>query len=193
MAESKTNNVLNASDGHGVEGGYLFRAALGSEKPTDLKTPLDPAFKCCGFVSEDGLVFATETDREELKDMNGTAIHSAKTSHLETMAATLAEVKKETMAIQYGDKQVADETGTLTVHVKNIEPDHAVYVFEGVLKGGRRWRRVIHDAQVTELGDMTVTAGELLGREATFTCFPDAETGDFYTDYIESTETEGMA
>ena len=40
---------------------------------------------------------------------------------------------------------------------------------------------------------MAVKAGELLGREATFTCFPDAETGDYYTDVIESTETEGAA
>lgn len=193
MAESKTNNVANVSDGHGVDGGYLFRAPLGSKKPTDIKSQLDAAFKCCGIVSEDGIVFATETDREELKDMNGTVVHSAKTSHLETMTATLGEVKKEALAIQYGDDQVTDATGTLTVHVKNVEPGHAVYVFEGVLKNGRRWRRVIHDAQVTELSDMTVTAGELLGREATFTCFPDAESGDFYTDYIESTETEGMA
>lgn len=193
MADSKTNNFANVSDGRGVEGGYLFRAPLGSEKPTDVKTALGAAFKCCGIVSEDGIVFATETDREELKDMNGTVVHSAKTSHLETMTATLGEVKKETYAIQYGDGQVTDESGTLTVHVKNVEPGHAVYVFDGVLKNGRRWRRVVHDAQVTEMGDMTIAAGELMGREATFTCFPDAVTGDFYTDYIESTETEETA
>ena len=193
MAEATTNQVGNVSDGLGVDGGYLFRAPLGTTKPKDIETKLDEAFKCCGFVSEDGLVFATESDREEIKDMNGTTIHSAKSSHTETMVATLAEVKKTTLAIMYGEKNVADESGVLTAHIKGSDPEHATYVAELVLKNGRRWRRVIHDAQVTEVSDLTVKAGELTGREATFTCFADSETGDYYTDYIESTETERMA
>lgn len=193
MTEAKTNKVENVSDGLGVDGGYLFRAPIGSNKPTDIKTALDPAFKCCGFVSEDGLTFETESDREEIKDMNGMTIHSAKSSHTETMVATLAEVKRDVLAIMYGENNVTDANGIVTAHIKGADAEHAVYVAELVLKNGRRWRRVVHDAQATELSEMAVKAGELLGREATFTCFPDAETGDYYTDFIESTETEGAA
>lgn len=192
MAEATTNQVANVSDGLGVDGGYLFRAPIGTEKPKDIVAKLDAAFECCGFVSEDGLVFATESDREEIKDMNGTTIHSAKSSHTETMTATLAEVKGSVLGIMYGEQNVTDKSGVLTVHIKGADPGHAVYVAELVLKNGRRWRRVIHDAQVTEVSDLAVKAGELLGREATFTCFPDSETGDYYTDYIESTETEAI-
>lgn len=193
MAEATTNQVANVSDGLGVDGGYLFRAPLGTAKPKDIKTKLDEAFKCCGFVSEDGVNFETESDREEITDMNGKTIHSAKSSHTETMVATLAEVKKSVLAMLYGEKNVTDESGIITAHIKGTDPEHAIYVLELVLKDGRRWRRVVHDAQVTEVGSLAVKAGELLGREATFTCFADAETGDHYTDYIESTETEGMA
>lgn len=187
--EATKNNVDNVSDGTGVAGGYLFRAPLGSTKPTDLATQLDPAFKVLGFVSEDGFTFSTETDREEIKDMNGETIHSAKSSHSETFTVTLAEVKKGALAVQYGTKNVEDAAGEITVHVNGDESERAIYVAECVLKNGRRWRRLIHDAQPTELGDLEVKAGELFGRETTFTAYKDATAGDYYTDWFESTET----
>lgn len=187
--EATKNDVNNVSDGTGLAGGYFFRAPLGSNKPTDLTTPLDAAFKVVGFVSEDGFAFSTEADREDIKDMNGETIHSAKSSHSETFTATLGEVKKGVLAIMYGEKNVEDTAGKLTAHIKGDDTERAIYVFEGVLKNGRKWRRLIHDAQATELGDLTVKAGELFGREATFTAFKDATTGDYYTDWFESTET----
>lgn len=187
--EATKNDVNNVSDGTGLAGGYFYRAQLGSTKPTDLTTPLDAAFKVLGFISEDGFTFSTETDREDIKDMNGETVHSAKSSHSETFTVTLAEVKKGTMAVQYGEKNVDDTAGKLTVHVKGDDPERAIYVAECVLKNGRRWRRLIHDAQPTELGDLAVKAGELFGRETTFTAYKDATAGDYYTDWFESTET----
>lgn len=191
MTESTTNNALNVSVGKGVAGGYFFRAPLGSTKPKDIKTKLDAAFKCCGFISEDGIVFATETDTEDIPDMNGETIESSGSSHMETFTAVLAEIKKLNMETLYGEKNVKDANGILEVHVKGDDPGHYCYVFDGVLKNGRRWRRIIHDAQVKEMGDFTISSTELAAREATFAVFRDQETGDFYTDYFESTETQG--
>lgn len=190
MPKATKNDVANVSGGKGVAGGYLFRAPLGTAKPTGLDSKLDEAFEVCGFVSEDGIVFATETDAEELVDMNGETMETSKTKHSETMTVTFAEVKEGTLAVQYGGKNVADADGVITVHVNGDEPDHWIYVFEGVLKNGRRWRRLIHDGKVTEMGDLTVASSELMGREATVTAYKDPETGDYYTDWIESTETE---
>ncbi len=188
-SEATKNDVNNVSDGTGLAGGYFYRAPLGSTKPTDLEGALDPAFKVLGFLSEDGMTFSTEADREEIKDMNGETTHSAKSSHSETFTATLAEVKKGTLAVQYGEENVEDAAGKLTVHVTGDETERGIYVAECVLKNGRRWRRLIHDAQATELGDLTVKAGELFGRETTFTAYKDATSGDYYTDWFESTET----
>ena len=188
-SEATKNDVNNVSDGTGLAGGYFFRAPLGSKKPTDLTTQLDAAFKVVGFVSEDGFTFSTEADREDIKDMNGETIHSAKSSHSETFTATLGEVKKGVLAIMYGDKNVKDQTGTLEAHITGADTDRAIYVFEGVLKNGRKWRRLIHDAQAPELGALPVQAGELFGRAAPFTAFKAATTGDYYTDWFESTET----
>lgn len=190
MAESAKNDTKNVSSGKGLAGGYFFVAPKGTKLPTDIKTPLDQKFANIGFVSEDGIAFATETDTEDLVDMNGDVMDTAKTSHTETMTATFAEVKKDTMGLIYGSGNVTDENGVMTVHVKSDDAEELVGVLELVLKNGRRWRRVVHLMKVKELGDLTVASSELMGREVTFSVMRDPESGDFYTDYYESTETQ---
>ncbi|MEG2933535.1 MAG: hypothetical protein RR842_08140, partial [Gordonibacter sp.] len=115
------NNDDNVSSGKGVAGGYLFRAPLGSIKPVDFTAPLDAAFKCCGFISEDGVSFATESDTEELKDLNGETMHVAKSSNSEQFTTVLAEVKALTQGILYGEQNVTDANGMITVHIKGAE------------------------------------------------------------------------
>lgn len=183
------NNTANVSSGKGVSGGYFFAAPMGTAAPTDIETPLADDFKNIGFVSEDGIVFSTESDSEDLVDMNGDTMDTAKGTHSETFTVTFAEVKKDAQAVLYGDDNVTDVDGVMTVHITGEEAPHKVFVFEGVLKNGRRWRRVIHDAKVNEYGDLTVASSELFGREATFAAFK-GTAGDYYTDYYASTETE---
>ena len=71
-----SNNTDNVSSAKGVKGGYIFRAPVGTDLPTDIKTPLDPAFKVLGFISEDGYVESLETDSEDIVDMNGDLMDS---------------------------------------------------------------------------------------------------------------------
>lgn len=189
MADAAKNDDKNVSAGKGVAGGYFFVAPKGTTMPTDLKTKLDEKFTNLGFVSEDGIAFATETDSEELRDMNGDVMDTSKTSHAETLTVTFAEVKKDVMAVLYGSKNVTDASGLLTVHVKPDEPEEVCAVLELVLKNGRRWRRLIPSMKLKELGDLTIASSELMGREATFAVMRDAKTGDFYTDFYDSTET----
>lgn len=184
---SKPNNTANVSAGKGLAGGYFFSAPIGTEAPTDIETPLDGAFENIGFVSEDGIVFSTESDTEDLVDMNGDTMDTTRSTYSETYTVTFAEVNPAAQKILYGDANVK-ETGTpgdgeMTVHVKGDDAPHRINVFEGVLKNGRRWRRVIHDTKVNEMGDLTVASSELFGREATFGAFKDGATGDYYTDY----------
>lgn len=193
MPESAKNDTRNVSSGKGLAGGYFFVAPKGAKIPTDIKTALAPEFANIGFVSEDGIAFATETDTDDIVDMNGDVMDTAKTSHTETMTATFAEVKKDTMGLVYGSGNVTDENGIMTVHVKADDAEELVGVLELVLKNGRRWRRVVHSMKVKEMGDLTVASSELMGREVTFSVMRDPESGDFYTDYYESTETQAAA
>ena len=95
MAETNTNNQENVSSAKGVKGGYIFSAPVGTALPTDIKTKLDPAFKCLGFISEDGYVETVDEDSDDLVDMNGDVMDSTNSNRVETAQLTLAEIKAE--------------------------------------------------------------------------------------------------
>lgn len=189
MAEATANNQANVSAGKGIKGGYIFSAPVGTTLPTDIKTSLDPAFKVLGFISEDGYTETIEEDSEDLVDMNGDLMDSTNSNRVESAQFTLAEIKSETLKRQYGENNVTDENGLITV--KHNGDSHPVfsYVLELALKNGRRWRKVIPMGQSSELDDLTVGSAELCQRAITIKYLTD-EDGNTCYDYIESTETD---
>lgn len=183
------NNTDNVSSAKGVKGGYIFRAPVGTMLPTDIKTVLDPAFKVLGFISEDGYVETLETDSEDIVDMNGDLMDSPQTSRVESAQFTLAEIKAETLKVQYGDENVTDEDGIITVKHNGDSVTTSAYVLELLLKNGRRWRKVVPKGQSSELDDLTIAVGELCARAITIKYLTD-EDGNTCYDYYESTETD---
>ena len=189
MAEATANNQANVSAGKGIKGGYIFSAPVGTALPTDIKTSLDPAFKVLGFISEDGYTETIEEDSEDLVDMNGDLMDSTNSNRVESAQFTLAEIKSETLKRQYGENNVTDDNGLITVkHNGDSHPVFA-YVLELALKNGRRRRKVIPMGQSSELDDLTVGSAELCQRAITIKYLTD-EDGNTCYDYIESTETE---
>lgn len=189
MAESNTNNVANVSSTKGVKGGYIFTAPDGTALPTDYKTPLPVAWKCLGFISEDGYSETLDTDSEDLKDMNGDLMGSPQTSRVESAKFTLAEIKASTLKAMYGADNVTDIGGVITVKHNGNSSDTWPIVLELVLKDGRRWRKVVPLAQSSELDDLTLAVGELAARVLTVKYLTDSEGNTCY-DYIQSTETQ---
>lgn len=187
-AVATKNNTDNVSSAKGVKGGYIFRAPVGTTLPTDIKTTLDPAFKVLGYISEDGYVETLETDSEDIVDMNGDLMDSPQTSRVESAQLTLAEIKAETLKVQYGDDNVTDADGIITVKHNGDSVTTSAYVLELLLKNGRRWRKVIPKGQSSELDDLTIAVGELCARALTMKYLTD-EDGNTCYDYIESTET----
>lgn len=192
MAESTTNNAANVSAGKGVKGGYIYSAPVGTTLPTDVETELDPAFKVLGFISEDGYVETVEEDSNDIVDMNGDLMDSSNSNRVESAQFTLAEIKAETLKRQYGENNVTDENGIITVkHNSDSHPVFA-YVLELVLKNNRRWRKVVPQGQSSELDDLTIASSELCQRALTMKYLTD-ENGNTCYDYYESTETEAAA
>lgn len=187
-----SNNTDNVSSAKGVKGGYIFRAPVGTKLPTDIKTALDPAFKVLGFISEDGYVESLETDSEDIVDMNGDLMDSPQTSRVESAQFTLAEIKAETLKVQYGDDNVTDADGIITVEHNGDSVTTSAYVLELLLKNGRRWRKVVPKGQSSELDDLTIAVGELCARAITMKYLTDDQGNTCY-DYFESTETEAAA
>lgn len=188
MAEATTNSTANVSSAKGVKGGYIFIAPKGTALPTDISTKLDASFTVLGFISEDGYVESRETDSEDMNDMNGDLMDSEVTSVVESANFTLAEIKAKTLKLMYGDENVSDAKGVITVKHGDSAADEWSLVLELVLKNGRRWRKVVPIAKTDELGDMTFSVSELAAREITIKYLTDTAGNTCY-DYIESTET----
>nr|DAQ46790.1 MAG TPA: tail protein [Caudoviricetes sp.] len=188
MAESTTNNQANVSAGKGVKGGYIFSAPVGTTLPTDIKTKLDQAFKCLGFISEDGYVETVDEDSDDIVDMNGDIMDSTNSNRVESAQFTLAEIKAETLKRMYGAANVTDADGIITVKHNAESHDAFSYILELVLKNGRRWRKVVPQGKSSELDDLTVASSELCQRALTIKYMTD-EHGNTCYDYYESTET----
>ena len=189
MTESNTNNQANVSSAKGVKGGYIFSAPVGTSLPTDIKTQLDQAFKCLGFISEDGYVESINEDDDDINDMNGDVMDSTNSKRVESAQLTLAEIKAATLKRQYGDANVTDENGIITVKHNADSHDVFAYVLELVLKNGRRWRKVVPKGKSSELDDLTIASSELCQRALTMKYLTD-EQGNTCYDYYESTETQ---
>lgn len=192
MTESNTNNQANVSSAKGVKGGYIFSAPVGTSLPTDIKTQLDQAFKCLGFISEDGYVEAIDEDADvinDINDMNGDVMDSTNSKRVESAQLTFAEIKAATLKRQYGDANVTDENGIITVKHNADSHDVFAYVLELVLKNGRRWRKVVPKGKSSELDSLTIASSELCQRALTMKYLTD-EQGNTCYDYYESTETQ---
>ena len=188
---AKTNNANNVSVGKGVKSGYLFAAPVGTPLPTAYDTvaeDLDPAFKNVGYVNEDGINNGIETDGEDFKDMNGDTIEHANSEYTETMVFSLVEQKRDSLALEYGENNVTDENGQIIARHNSDPRGHISLVALLLLKNGRRQTSVVPDCEITEVGEKVYNSANLLSREVTATCYPDAN-GDHVIDYIESTET----
>ena len=176
----------------GREGRLHLLRARGDGAPDRHKTPLDPAFKCLGFISEDGYVETVDEDSDDIPDMNGDIMDSTNSNRVESAQFTLAEIKAETLKRQYGEKNVTDANGVITVKHNSNSHDIFSYVLELVLKNNRRWRKVIPAGKSAELDDLNISSSELCQRPLTMKYLTD-EDGNTCYDYFESTETTATA
>lgn len=191
MAAAK-NNASNVSVGQGVSGGYAFSAPLGTTIPTDYDTPLDDAFVNMGFITEDGIEFGQDADQTDFYDLNGDVYETASGSQSEQVVFTLAEVKKDSLAEAYGQDNVTDDGGMITVKHNSIEHDERIYVFELLLKNGRKWRNVVPRGKAARSSSVTVSKGDIVGNQITVKTFPD-ENGNRMYDYIQSNDTQKLS
>ncbi len=180
------NDTANVSTGKGVAGGYVFRAPVATATiPTDNTTALGTEFVGLGYISEDGISESIESDSENVVDMNGDVILVASSSREETITFTLVEVMADALKVAYGDANVTTANDVITVKHNGADTGQHVYVFELVLKNGRKWRQVVPVGSVTEVGELTINSGEVVGREITIACAADAQGNTVY-DYIDA-------
>lgn len=179
-----SNNTANVSTAKGVIGGYFFTAPEGTTLPTDNTTALDNAFVNIGYISDAGVVHSKSGSNTNFHDMNMDTIASAASEIDRTMVQKFVEVNINALKEARGQTNVTSTTDMITAKDTNDEMPYRSIVQELVLKGGRKWRRVIPRAKVTDWGDETDLSTELAGFELTYTKFADS-TGAYQYDYID--------
>lgn len=178
------NNTANVSVTKGVVGGYMFVAPVGSTLPTDYSTTLDAAFVNVGYVSDAGVTHSKSTSNTDFVDLNGDTVESAAGAVTRTVKVKLLEINEDAMKEAKGQGNVTNSGGDLS-YVENNDPmSERCIVFELVLKGGRKYRKVVPVCKVTEWGDEVDVSTDLAGYELTYTQYPDAS-GNFEYGYVE--------
>ena len=189
MAKATTNQTGNVSVGRGAAGAYAWIATYGTALPTDNTTAPGTGFNVLGFISEDGITFSDSSDSTTHNDMGGDAIATSNGAIEKTAAFTWVELKKTTLDLIYGAANVTDSEGVIEYTDKG--PDDTLWsmVFDFVLTGGRKWRLVVPQCRLGELGDMSINYETLIGRETTMNVLKDSGVGGYYKGYLDSTET----
>jgi hypothetical protein len=181
------NTAANVTVGKPKVGGAIYVAPLGSTLPTDSTTALDAAFKCLGYVSEDGVTNSNSPESDNVKAWGGDTVLNMQTERPDSFSFTLLEVLNEdVLKAVYGDSNVIvdDQTGSITVKATADELNGGSWIIDMIMRGGRKKRIVIPNGTISELGTITYKDDEAVGYQLTITDVPDAS-GVYHYEYIK--------
>lgn len=173
-------------------GGSIYSAPIGTALPTDATTALNTAFKCLGYVSDDGVQNSDDRKTTDIKSWGGDIVNSVQTEKTDTFKYTLIEaLNVDVLKEIYGDSNVTGNLDTgITVKSNSTELDEHVIVIEMVLRNNVLKRIVLPSAKVTDVGEIKYKDGDNVGYETTVTCFPDDNSNTHY-EYIVKPKAEG--
>ena len=186
------NTVANVTTGKPSVSGAIWRAPLGTALPTDATTALNIAFKCLGYVSEDGLTNDNSPESDTVKAWGGDTVLTLQTEKPDTFTYTLIEaINIDVLKSVYGDDNVSGTLTTgITVRANSDEQEASAYVIETLMKGGILKRIVIPNATLSELDTITYKDDEAVGYGVTLTAMPGgfANDNDTHKEYIIKSE-----
>ena len=100
MAETNHNNKKNVSLGKPKKTGCLYYAPAGTALPTDATTALPATYTCVGYLSEDGVTNATDTDTTDINEMGGIKVLSEISGYGETWQFNMIETNEASLKLR---------------------------------------------------------------------------------------------
>lgn len=180
------NDVSKIIAGTPLATGGVLVAPLGTALPTDSTVSPNVLFLSAGYVGEDGLTESGSRSTDKKKEWGGRVVRVLQTDYSLTYQFAFLESRNSTvLKTVFGDANVASTAangshGLLQAIKKNAELiPHKEYIFE-MKDGDVRTRVVVPDGQITEVGDVTWTNGDLVQYQVTVECFPDASGNNAY-------------
>lgn len=162
--------------------GGVFKAPLGTALPTDEKTQLDKAFKAQGLVGQDGVTTHEDRSTEDIRDWSGVIVRTLQKEYGMTVELEFLETNLEVLKTVFGDDNVTEADGLITLVHNADESEPACFVFE-IKDGKDRIRIVLPNAQVTNVDDRTYNKQDVVRYKVTITAYPD-ESGNNGYEYI---------
>lgn len=180
------SEVKNVTTGKPKIGGAIFRAPLGTTLPTDATTQLNEAFKCLGYISEDGLKNNNSPSTSKIKAWGGDTVDESQDEKPDEFSFKLIEaLNTDVLKTVYGDKNV---TGTIeegiAVDVTTEEQEACAWVADMILKGNVVKRIVIPDAKIKSIGEIVYSGKDPVGYDVTISAYPNSA-GSTHKEYIK--------
>lgn len=202
MAETNHNNKKNVSLGKPKKTGCLYYAPAGTALPTDAgtalptdaTTALPTTYTCVGYLSEDGVTNATDTDTTDINEMGGIKVLSEISGYGETWQFNMIETNEASLKLRFGTANVTGTADKLTVYHAIPSGESLVLVFEIAMTGNRVKRIVVADGTITEFDDTTYSAGDAIGYGVTMSANPsDLINGATSVEYIAKVTTASLS
>lgn len=183
------NDATKVSVGKPKVGGAIYRAPAGTALPTDATTALDAAYKCLGYVSEDGFKNTPTINTSPIKAWGGDVVLNPETEKSETFGMKLIEVLNvDVLKAVYNDSNVSGTLSTgITVRVNSKESEEAIYVCDMIMTGGVLKRVVVPRTKITAIAEIDYQDSDAVGYDITLQAMPGgfaAGDDDTHKEYI---------
>ena len=181
MANTQTNVTVGKPKANGA----IYRAPYGTALPTDATTALTEAFKCLGYVSEDGFKNAPNISSQSIKAWGGDPVLNIQTGKEDQFSVKLIEVlNKEVLAAVYNASNVSGDsldTG-ITVRANSEDSEAAVWVVDIIMTGNVMRRVVIPNGKISSIAEIVYKDNEAVGYDVTIAALPGSD-GDTHKEY----------
>jgi hypothetical protein len=155
--------------------GALSYAPIGTAAPTDADAALPAAWRDVGYISDDGV---TETRDRSTNNVvawqNAEVVRTLTTEASLTIAFTMIESNANSLELFYG-AAVDTEDGSVDIVPRESGGRRAMVL--DYVDGEDFVRLYLPQAEVTEVDDSTLVAGEAVGYPVTVTAYPDPTAG----------------
>lgn len=182
------NNKENVSEAKPKITGSVFKAPTTVTPPTTADAELGEDFKCCGYVSEDGITFTKSEESEAVKAWGGVVVKHLDGDFSDGFKLKYIEALNEEVLKEYhGEGAVTGtlETG-ITINVAPNMQEEKMIVVDMLLNKGKVLKRtVIPRCKVTKTSDVTYVDNKTIEYEVEYSCEVGYDDGSYHKEYIK--------
>ena len=191
------NNASNVTFGKPKISGAIFTAPLNTALPTSASAELNEAFKCLGYVSDDGVKNSNGPSSNSIKAWGGDKALNLETEKPDNWKVKFIEALNiEVLKAVYGDDNVSGTLQTgITVRANSIPREPHAWVIDMLMAKGVMRRIVIPNGTITAIEEIEYKDENAVGYDCTISAAPGNEDFgyDTHKEYITAPAAQTSA